>query len=491
MASRYLSIQSVIPFALGALALVSAACSPNDSGLDGEAADCVDVDGDGFGSGCWLGPDCDDADASIHEYCDITIDGTGEGSVTPCSGGGEFDCPPGGECTPEATEVCATACGSTGTRSCTKDGTWGSCAPPAEVCGNGLDDNCDGNTDEGCCTPGAACTTACGSQGIRECPTGTCRPPAEVCGNGVDDDCDGKIDSLDPDCPGPCATGQDRCGGIQPGHGWCNDANVPANVDGSRCDPIYNTGGCKPAAFQAWCRKGTDPSYWDQWVYHEMIEPLIDAGCTLSCTGGIGDVCKVPHPYWTYSCAESCSDSYCTTPLVISLDPDAAVAFRNTEHAFSLSSAAGTERHDWPTAATPWLVLDRNGNGRIDDGSELFGSATRLTDARTATNGFEALAELDGNHDGVVDAADGANWTRLALWGDEDNDGVSSSRELRSLDSYGIESIEVGYHVEVRCDVRGNCERERARIHWRDGAGQLRTGAVIDVYLMSRAATCE
>jgi hypothetical protein len=52
---------------------------------------------------------------------------------------------------------------------------------------------------------------------------------------------------------------------------------------------------------------------------------------------------------------------------------------------------------DWPTSTTPWLALDRNGNGRIDDGGELFGSATLLRSGEPASNGFVALRELDSN----------------------------------------------------------------------------------------------
>ncbi|MBI4702602.1 MAG: hypothetical protein HY744_15890 [Deltaproteobacteria bacterium] len=43
--------------------------------------------------------------------------------------------------------------------------------------------------------------------------------------------------------------------------------------------------------------------------------------------------------------------------------------------------------------------------------------------------------------------------------------------------------LELGFVVAPRCDARGNCERERARFHWRDGRGTLREGAVVDVYL--------
>ena len=60
------------------------------------------------------------------------------------------------------------------------------------------------------------------------------------------------------------------------------------------------------------------------------------------------------------------------------------------------------QSYDWPMANTPWLALDRDGNGAIEDGSELFGSGTRLASGARARNGFEALRELDSNGDGVV-----------------------------------------------------------------------------------------
>lgn len=58
-------------------------------------------------------------------------------------------------CSPGSSRSCTTSCGSTGTQTCSSDGcSWGICVPPAESC-NGLDDDCDGDVDEGCvsCPP--------------------------------------------------------------------------------------------------------------------------------------------------------------------------------------------------------------------------------------------------------------------------------------------------------------------------------------------------
>ena len=140
---------------------------------------------------------------------------------------------------------------------------------------------------------------------------------------------------------------------------------------------------------------------------------------------------------------------------------------------------------DWPTSTTPWLALDRNGNGKIDDGGELFGSATPLVSGETAANGFAALRELDSNLDGRVDAAD-EQWGRLLVWSDVNSDRVSTVNELRTAAERELVAIELGYTVEWRCDGRGNCEVERAPFVYRDGGGRELRGAAIDVHLRLR-----
>ncbi|HUS30496.1 MAG TPA: hypothetical protein VMZ53_18430 [Kofleriaceae bacterium] len=161
--------------------------------------------------------------------------------------------------------------------------------------------------------------------------------------------------------------------------------------------------------------------------------------------------------------SDLCGDN---TPLVISFD-GAPIQFAATSSAF-----------DTPAATTPWLALDRNGNRMIDDATELFGSASPLEDA-IVRNGFTALAELDDNHDDVIDAKDAA-FGRLLLWGDADRDRVGQPSELSAATS--LVSISLSTTIDKRCDARDNCEGERATVVWRDSAG-LHTGAVVDVYL--------
>ena len=113
----------------------------------------------------------------------------------------------------------------------------------------------------------------------------------------------------------------------------------------------------------------------------------------------------------------------------------------------------------WPDAKTAWLVRDLDGDGQVSNGRELFGSFTVLGDRR-AVNGFEALAALDADGDGLVTPRDPAH-ASLQLWFDRDGDRCVQKGELESL---GERELPVTFTVEVRCDSLGNCGRERAPV---------------------------
>jgi hypothetical protein len=178
-----------------------------------------------------------------------------------------------------------------------------------------------------------------------------------------------------------------------------------------------------------------------------------------------------------------CAYSAASTPLVLSFD-GAPVAFRESARAFAINGTMSVAT-DWPTSRTPWLALDRNSNGAIDDGGELFGSATLLKSGERAENGFLALRELDTDGDGQLTPAD-AGWSQLRLWNDGDADRVSSSTELTGLGARRLVSIDLGYAVEKRCDDRGNCEVERAGFRYVDEAGVEKSGVIVDVHLRHR-----
>ena len=99
-------------------------------------------------------------------------------------------------------------------------------------------------------------------------------------------------------------------------------------------------------------------------------------------------------------------------------------------------------------------MKDINHNGSIDSGAELFGSSTRLANGERAVDGFQALAALDSNQDGFIDASD-HDFSSLMVWQDANQDGFSQNDELHSLEDLSIKSLSLGF-TPVSQDDAGN-----------------------------------
>ena len=136
-------------------------------------------------------------------------------------------------------------------------------------------------------------------------------------------------------------------------------------------------------------------------------------------------------------------------PLVLDLDNDGIEAIGINTSAPILFDHNGDgikNATGWINADDGIVVFDRNGNGLIDSGLELFGDNTVLTRGpkagQTAANGYEAIADLDLNEDGALNSTDAA-YTQLRIWQDANQDGISQASELHTLSELGIASINV------------------------------------------------
>ncbi|MDD2684574.1 MAG: hypothetical protein PHY62_00255 [Gallionella sp.] len=122
---------------------------------------------------------------------------------------------------------------------------------------------------------------------------------------------------------------------------------------------------------------------------------------------------------------------------------------------FDLTGSGIKTSVGWVAPSDGFLALDRNGNGLIDNGSELFGDATPLATGGQAADGFAALAQEDTNLDGLVNNAD-ARYTALRVWQDHNQDGISQSNELKTLSSLGIQSFNVANITHSQQLANGN-----------------------------------
>ena len=184
-----------------------------------------------------------------------------------------------------------------------------------------------------------------------------------------------------------------------------------------------------------------------------------DATEQMNCFNGGGE--------WTDS---TCS---CYSPIVIDV---AGNGFDLTTASdgvtFDLNALGTAEQISWTAAGSDdaWLALDRNGNGVIDNGRELFGSRTPqpYLEPGENKNGFRALAMFDkrengGNEDGRIDNRD-AVFSSLKLWQDLNHNGVSEGGELRNLSNSDIQVLDLSYKESRRQDENGNWFRYRAKV---------------------------
>jgi len=158
------------------------------------------------------------------------------------------------------------------------------------------------------------------------------------------------------------------------------------------------------------------------------------------------------------------------SPIVIDLNGDGVktVALAHSSGAFDLLNSGSAVRSGWISAEDGFLAIDANGNGAIDDRSELFGGAVG--------EGFAKLARLDSNLDGAVDAKD-ERFAELKIWQDRNGNHATDAGELGSLADYGIVSLSTRYVMAPEIQS-GNWLLERGTATTKDG----RSIAMADAY---------
>ncbi len=162
---------------------------------------------------------------------------------------------------------------------------------------------------------------------------------------------------------------------------------------------------------------------------------------------------------------------YIHDPLALDLDGNGIRTIAANQFSGSLFDHDG----DGIRTASGWvgkedglLVYDRNGDGIINNGSELFGDATRLKNGGTAEHGFAALADLDDNGDGKIDAADKA-FSSLRVWRDLNQDGISQEGELLTLEQAKVRSLSTQFRNTNRSLGDGNTLAQEGSYTTTDG----------------------
>ena len=170
-------------------------------------------------------------------------------------------------------------------------------------------------------------------------------------------------------------------------------------------------------------------------------------------------------------------------PLVFDLDGDGitTVSLEESNAFFDLDNNGFAEKTSWIGAKEGLLAYDKNGDGIINGGNELFGDRTLMKDSKTlASSGFTALAEYDNNKDGKIDSND-AIYTLLRIWQDSDGDGIASAGELKQLVDLGIVSIGLSYNNTGVTDGANNIQVRTGTFTLADGSTRM-TGE----YLLNR-----
>lgn len=138
-------------------------------------------------------------------------------------------------------------------------------------------------------------------------------------------------------------------------------------------------------------------------------------------------------------------------PLALDLNGDGTISATDIVNGldFDINGDGAIDRTAFVSGGDAFLALDRDGNGRIDNGKELFG------DQHGALNGFLELSNFDDNHDGKIDSKDGVYSLLQGITVGSDN-----AIRAHSLESLGVRTLFLGFQEEDLPAQGGNRIRQ-------------------------------
>ena len=153
-------------------------------------------------------------------------------------------------------------------------------------------------------------------------------------------------------------------------------------------------------------------------------------------------------------------------PLVINVGADV-THVSDQKFSFDLDADGKEDRISMPGEGSGFLALDKDGDGRIGDGSELFGTKSG--------NGFRDLAEYDEDHNGWIDEND-AVFDKLKIWYRHE-DGTDRLINLKDADvgaiHLGNASTEFSLKSADKHDLNGVIRNTGIFLRESGGAGTI------------------